>query len=538
MPIRKINVHVKGSNFISFADSDPSKTSTISTMQSSLMVWQAMTFWVTASYQEVNKALRACDTQKGEAVSTVSKKQEAWGVSVFSLLFLLWGLAYGLLDIMNYHIKVKMGISRMDGSLLAMAYYFAYPSVLFLAGPLVTQAGYRFTAFIGVLLLGGGDFLMAFGAQRLSFPIMCISHFVVGLGVSTLERAANAYVVELGPRHRAQVRILFGQTWAAIGTVIAPQLANVAIFDNSGDKLPQPNPNNPGRCLMPPPPPPGSGGDLDTIVSFYRYLGAGIFGIAIFLGLVFFRTKLVVEAVVPESPASKHRKIRFWKHPLCSLRYARLWYAVVANFLNLGCQVAVAQFFIEHIRVNACASDKGASNWMTVAQGLFVVGRLAAFLLVSLPSWIQARWIHNIFRARLVLATFLGMAVLFTGAGIFSQGKVAVACACLVMFSEAPSFPMIFESASADLGEHTTSAETLMITSIMGGGLLPFLMGTLTDAFGVSLSWSLVTGCFAVTLSYCVMCNIVPSFREALDNAHNKDDQSKSGGVLEMSNES
>lgn len=497
-----------------------------------------MTSWVTAPCRWVKKAAKAFDIQKGEVVLTVSKAQETWGLTIFSSLFFLWGLAYGLLDIMNYHIKVKMGITRMDGALLAMAYYFAYPSVLFFAGPLVTRLGYRFTALVGLLLLGSGDFLMSVGASKLSFPLMCVSHFVVGLGVSTLERVANAYAVELGPRHRAQFRILFAQTWAAIGTVVAPQLANAVIFDESGDMLPLPDLDNPGRCLMPPPPPPGSAGDLGTVVSFYRYLGAGIFGITLVLGLVFFRAKLVVDVVVPKSPATKHSRWMFWKHPLCSLRYARLWYGVVANFLNLGCQVAVAQFFIEHMRVNACASDKGASNWMTVAQGLFVAGRLAAVLLVSLPEWIRAKWVQTVFRARVVLVVFLSMAVLFTGAGIFSQGKVAIACACLVMFAEAPSFPMIFESASAGLGEYTASAETLMITSIMGGGLLPFLMGTLTDVFGVSRSWSLVTGCFAVTLSYGVMCNAVPSFRKALDDAHEEEHQSKSDQEVELSGQS
>lgn len=440
---------------------------------------------------------------------------------------------------MNYHIKVKMGITRMNSSLLAMAYYFAYSSVVFLGGPIVKRYGYRHAAVVGLLLLGAGDFLMSTGAKQLSFGFMCFSHFVVGTGVATLERTANAYVVELGVRKRSALRILIGQTWAAIGTVIAPQLANAVIFDKSGYEKPQSDLLRPGRCLMPPPPAPGSAGDLGTVVSFYRYLGAGIFGVTFVLGLLFFRTKLVVEVVVPKSPPTTHKKLHFWKHPLCSIRYARLWYGVVANFLNLGCQVAVAQFFIEHMRVNACATEREASNWMTLAQGLFVIGRLLAVLFVSLPEWIKAKWVHAVFKARIVLAVFLTMAVFFTGAGTFAKGNLAIACACLAMFSEGPSFPMIFESASAGVGEYTSSAETLMIMSIMGGGLLPFLMGTLTDKIGVSHSWGLVTGCFAVTLSFSAMCNVIPSFRRALDDANEEgQQQSKAAEDVEMASQS
>lgn len=160
-------------------------------------------------------ALKTLDIQRGatHTNNAITPRQEWGGLAVFSLLFLMWGLAYGLLDIMNYHIKVAIGVDRAHAAFLAMAYYFAYiPGALLFGGPMVKRAGYRAAAVLGLVLLAAGDQVMAVGASHLSLNLMCFAHFVVGLGVSTLERTANAYTVECGPRARATVRILIAST--------------------------------------------------------------------------------------------------------------------------------------------------------------------------------------------------------------------------------------------------------------------------------------------------------------------------------------
>lgn len=66
-----------------------------------LLAWGWATNSVASSWQWVKRVLGAFDVQNGESVSTVSKRQEVSGVGLFSLLFSLWGLAYGLLDIVS-----------------------------------------------------------------------------------------------------------------------------------------------------------------------------------------------------------------------------------------------------------------------------------------------------------------------------------------------------------------------------------------------------------------------------------------------------
>lgn len=431
-----------------------------------------------------------------------------------------------------------MDITRGGAALLAFAYYAAYLLCpLALAGPLVKTCGYRLTVVVGLVLLGLGDQLMSLGAAVLSFPGMCAAHFVVGMGVSTLERAANAYAVQVGPRKRANLRILLTQTMAAVGTIVAPLLANATIFDpTESSQRPAVDPLRAGRCLMPSAPAADEAGNLGTVVSFYRWLGLAIFGFAFGVCVLLFQTHLVIEPVVEASPELKHSKLKFWKHPLLATKYARLWYGVLANFINLGCQVTFAQFFIEHMRVNSCASDKESALYMMYAQILFAVGRLVAAGLVQLGNMAcvaRSKALSSSLKPRYVLAAFLALAVACTGAGIAAHGKTAIVFACLVMFFESASFPMIFESATAGLGEWTPTAESITITSISGGGILPIIMGVLTDHFGVSTSWTLVTACFAFVCSYALMCNIVPSFRKEIDGAHESIEKHTTGVELE-----
>lgn len=165
---------------------------------------------------------------------------------------------------------------------------------------------------------------------------------------------------------------------------------------------------------------------------------------------------------------------------------------------------------MEHMKINACTSDKWAANWMSVAQTLFVVGRILAAALVLSP---------RVIRPRYVLLAFTAGAVASTAAGVALTSQAAIALAIMAMFFEAPSFPMIFESATAGFGNWTSTCETITIMSISGGGILPVLFGKLAEVVGISKAWTLEGGCFALVLTYPLATCVIPSFRKALDKA-------------------
>ena len=487
------------------------------------------TFWSNTCYtaSDAWRYIRRADAQHGQPAKVPEGfRQWCLPVALSSLLFLSWGLAYGLLDIMNYHVRLAMGLERGQTALLAGSYYAAYLfGPLLIGGPAVKRIGYRFAMVVGLFILAIGDFFMSLGASKCSLAGMVVSHFVIGLGVSILERSANPYVVNCGPRTSAAFRILVAQSFAGIGTVLAPPIANAFVFDaSSSDKPLTRDTLHPGRCLLPPSTT-GSCDALSSVITFYRGIAYIVLAYTVvFAGIVYF-TRAMPELPVPKSPLTTHKWYKLWEHPLVSVRHSRIWWGVFANFFNMGCQVTFAQFIIEHMKVNACRTEKWAANWMTVAQGLFVLGRVASAGLVSLPK---------VFKPRYVLLAFVAGAVAFSGASTAVSGSAAIGLGVMVMFWEAPSFPMIFESATAGYEEWTPTCETLMILSISGGALQPALVGKIADAVGISKGFILTTVCFGVVFTYPLFCNLIPSYRKALDAAESGEAEGKEDVAVEM----
>ena len=154
---------------------------------------------------------------------------------------------------------------------------------------------------------------------------------------------------------------------------------------------------------------------------------------------------------------------------------------------------------------------------MSVAQVLFVVGRFAAAGLVFFP---------RVCKPRFVLLAFIAGAVACSAAGVAVTSQAAIGLAIMVMFFEAPSFPMIFESATAGFGEWTPTCETITIISISGGGVLPVLFGLLAEVVGISKAWSLEAACFLFVLSYPLATCLVPSYRKVLDETEGAEEKS------------
>jgi MFS transporter, FHS family, L-fucose permease len=357
-----------------------------------------------------------------------------------SVLFFTWGFAYGLLDTMNSHVRKLMGLSRAMSALLAVAYYAAYPVGVFgIAGPVIKYCGYRFAFIAGLLIFGTGNFIMMAVAGKLAG--MVAACFVVGLGVATLERSANPYVVRCGPTAQRSTRINFAQSFAGIGTVLSPLIAARFVSGNTTEKI-------------------------AGIMGVYKGIGCIVMAISIFFAGLFFRTNSMPEIPLDDEEES----YAFRKNPLWGCK--KLWWGALGNFCNMGCQVAVAQYLMAYLEENAGLNDTQGAQYLSVAQTAFVVGRFA-FSGLSM-----------VVKPRKALGLFIfGCMACSTGA-ILARNKAAIAMVVLIMLFEAPLFPTIFETATSGLDKLASRAEDIMISSICGGALLSPLFGVVADAVG------------------------------------------------------
>ncbi|THY22733.1 putative L-fucose-proton symporter [Aureobasidium pullulans] len=403
-------------------------------------------------------------------------KQSIMPVCLVTILFFLWGFAYGLLDVLNAHFQVALGITKGQSGGLQAAYFGAYAiGPLTYSGWIVRRFGYRWAFITGLCIYGVGALMFWPSGLKRSFGGFCGSMFIVGSGLSTLETAANPFIATCGPAKYSELRLTLAQAFQAVGTVVAPVLASQVIFKNVDD-----------TSL--------------TSVQFV-YLGIGeskpllakedvvlnestplkgkfglaandvIFAIFVFiLAVVFFFAPIpeVTDADMAAQAASSGTQTAFEDKPL-SKQYT-LFFGVAAQFCYVGAQCAYAGYFINYVSaVRPGTSHATGANLLAVAQGCFAIGRFVASGLLKIT------------KPRLVLIGFLSGVVLFACLTMGLKGNAGIASISLVLFFESCVFPLIFALSIRGLGRHSKRGASFIVAAVSGGALFPPLLGTVAD---------------------------------------------------------
>ncbi|KAH1387944.1 hypothetical protein KXX50_002790 [Aspergillus fumigatus] len=165
------------------------------------------------------------------SAATLTLRQSLWPLALVTILFFMWGFAYGLLDTLNKHFQNTLNITRTRSSGLQAAYFGAYPlASLGYANWILRHYGYKAVFIFGLTLYGIGALCMWPAGLNRSFGGFCAATFVIGSGLGSLETAANPYLAVCGPPKYAELRINLAQAFNGIGTFgIAGYFINYAV---------------------------------------------------------------------------------------------------------------------------------------------------------------------------------------------------------------------------------------------------------------------------------------------------------------------
>jgi len=372
-------------------------------------------------------------------------------------LFLLWGMAYGLLDVLNKHFQEALNITTARSTLLQAAYFGAYFLIALPAGFFMNKFGYKKGIILGLLLYAFGAFLFYPAAQQSSFNFFLIALFILASGLACLETAANPYVTVLGRPETSEFRLNLAQCFNGVGSFIGPVIgANLFFGNNNND------------------------GNLSSVKMVYLVIGA----IVLVIAALFFRTRLpeikesrlVSEAALDEKPLFKHSNFTG---------------AIVTQFFYVAAQVGVAALFINYCTAPGHGIDnEKAAYLLGVGMILFTVGRFAGTALMKIIAPNKLLMIYAIINVILC-------AIVVTGTGIISIYSLIA-----VFFFESIMFPTIFALGIKDLGHHTKKASSFIIMSIVGGALVPFVMGKITDSYSINYAYAVPLLCFIVVAWY------------------------------------
>src|SRR5690606_17950512 len=174
------------------------------------------------------------------------------------------------------------------------------------------------------------------------------------------------------------------------------------------------------------------------------------------------------------------------------LRIPRLSLGALSIFLYVGAEVAVGSALVNYlIMVGATSSEHAAGNLISVYWGLAMVGRF------------MGSWVLRFVAPGLVLATCaIGAAALGLLAGTVLEGTAAAVAILSIGLFNSVMFPTIFTLSIDGLGEDTAGGSGLLCLAIVGGAIVPLLMGLVADAVGLGLALLVPVACYLCIAGY------------------------------------
>jgi FHS family L-fucose permease-like MFS transporter len=267
-----------------------------------------------------------------------------------------------------------------------------------------------------------------------------------------LETAANPYVAVLGPPKTASIRLNFGAAINGLAVVIAPIVGSTFILTGINHSEAELNAMPVAEKIA------YLNSEAATVKMPYIILGCALLVVVIFY--LFFH--------FPEVK-SENKSARF-THFFRAFRHRHLTWAVIAQFAYVGAQVCVTSFFIRMAQQGGGFDEKSAGYFLGSVYGtLFLVGRFAGTFIL--------RYV----RAEKLLTIYAVISTALCAAAILGNGGYVVYCLGALGFFMSIMFPTIFGLGLVDLGEDTKIASSLLVMSIVGGAIFPFIMGTIID---------------------------------------------------------
>ncbi|MCR8556979.1 L-fucose:H+ symporter permease [Mucilaginibacter sp. BJC16-A38] len=398
-------------------------------------------------------------------------------------LFLLWGFAHGLLDVLDKHFQNTLHISKAESGFVQFSLYIGYLVMAGPAGLFMKKYGYKSGIILGLMLFAGGAFLFYPAAHFGAFIPFLGSLFIIACGLSCLETAANPYTTVLGPPEGAARRINFAQSFNGLGWILGPLIGGLFIFGAAQKTGPE---------------------QFDSLTRPYIYIGC----IVIVVAVIFAFSKL------PDVKEENSEHIDA-KAPLSELlKHKGFVLAVIAQFLYVAAQTGVNSFFINDVTETIAGLKDAVGGIMQHLGGFGQIfmpknPEQAASLILAIGG-MGSFWIGRLFGSYILkfvkpnrlLMLYALINTLLMVLVVLQLGWLSVIALFSTYFFMSVMFPTIFALGIKGLGPLTKRASSFLVMAVAGGAFCPPVMGLIADHAGMPAAFFVPLGCFAFIAYY------------------------------------
>lgn len=445
-------------------------------------------------------------------------------------VFFFWGFVAASNDILIPVFKEKLHLEQWQSQMISFAFYVAYTigSLIYLfvsealGSDLLNRIGNKNGIALGLLISALGTLLFYPAAEMESFVVMITGLFIVGLGFSLQQTAANPLAIRMGDPAKGSQRLSLAGGINNIGTTLGPILISLAIFGSvSGSSE--------------------SMGSISSVKTPYLILG----GAFVLVALVFRFSNIPDH--VEDNTKNETTEVAATEDRGSVMRYPQLALGMIAIFVYVGVEVSTAGNLSEFIKQKTGVQTENIAPYIALFWASLMVGRWTSSV-GTFPMRKSLKQVMNFLVPYLAFGFFLGaitiaghdvrslyvygaiipvliicdilskgnparQLLIFSGAGIvalltgiFASGMVSVYAFISVGLFCSTLWPCIFTLAIGGLGKYTNKGSGLLIMMIMGGGFISVFQGVLADdsLLGIQHSYWVGVACFAYLAWYAV----------------------------------
>lgn len=391
-------------------------------------------------------------------------------------LFFLWAFGVNLNDVLIPHFKSAFSLSDFRSSFIQVAFFGGYFVAAMVAGRLMERIGYKRGILSGLFLCATGALLFVPAGSLGVYGLFLLSSFVLACGQSFLEVAANPYATVLGPPASSERRLNFAQSFNGVGYVVALYVVGPLILSATVPSAEELARLSPGALQA------YRASQTATVRIPYLVI-AGIFVVVAVIMYLADLPEVREQAAPRESEAAAS-----WRG---TLSHAHLVRGVIAQFLYVGAQVGVGSFVIRFVmRVQPFLGPRAASRYLALHALGFMIGRFAGSALM------------NAIPASRLLAIFASGALVGAATGISMTGALPVYAIVLIGFFHSIMFPTIFALSIKNLGPFTKRGSSLLVMAVIGGAIIPAVMGKISDLSNIQRAFLVPLLCYAYVLYF------------------------------------
>ena len=443
-----------------------------------------------------------------------------WGQFIpLVTVFFFWGFVAASNDILIPVFRQAFDLTQSQSQLVSLAFYIAYTvgsliymgvSVL-LKKDVINTIGYKNGLALGLVISAFGTLLFYPAANLGSFPLMLSGLFIVGLGFSLQQTVANPLAIAMGPITTGSQRLTLAGGINNFGTTIGPLIVSFAIFGASTSTT--------------------TNISIESVKIPYLVLGAAFLLVALFLKF----------SSIPDKPAMVESTEDGLKGS--ALKYPQLVLGMIAIFVYVGVEVSTVSNFPAYMEKDLGFAIKDIAPYISLYWASMMIGRwtgaveaftdslslqkvlrfvapylaFGVFLLVNAIAKhdLAPFYVYGLIILVLIFADILSKAnparmlfifsvvgILALCVGMLTTGMLSVYAFTSVGLFCSTLWPCIFTLAVSGLGKNTSQGSSFLIMMIMGGGIVSWLQGYVSEFTGIQYSYVVGIACFAYLAFY------------------------------------